>query len=128
MYRHSRLLIALITVPTLASVDCIDNSHYLQVAYDYKEYHDVEHCMCPCEKEYQLLHERGQCPKCLHYRVPREFIIISDVYTPSAKESSYYDVVPQVSLQKFITTYKNRLFPDIQSVTKKNRHCVYAGG
>jgi len=40
--------IILLTTPLLGGPNCMDNSEYLQKAYDTKEWHSVE-CYCRCE-------------------------------------------------------------------------------
>jgi hypothetical protein len=66
-----------------ASIDCLDDSHHLEVKYDTGEYYaiaDSPHgkCYCPCEKMYPIAWKgdgRGKCWKCHHYRVPKKQVI-----------------------------------------------------
>ena len=58
-----------------AQQDCLDNSYHLQQSYDHKNYHYVA-CTCSCS-EYQNFTNRGQCMQCLHYHVPKDWMVVS---------------------------------------------------
>ncbi len=61
---------------------CMDNSYHLTKMFDYKAYHYVS-CNCPCQKQYKILADRGQCTKCQHYRDPKySAIFVNTTSTP----------------------------------------------
>lgn len=69
----------------LAEYGCMDTSYHLAQLNDPKDYYvvtgaDGGPCSCPCSKycaqdKCSLAH--GKCPVCMHYRVPRPYIIVS---------------------------------------------------
>lgn len=59
-----------------AEIGCMDNSKYMDLSdgYDYKTYHYV-YCTCPCNRYAQSFH-RGLCEQCLHFRSPKDLIVV----------------------------------------------------
>lgn len=55
----------LIMHATQASVGCLHNSYDLSKPVDYKAWHSVEDCSCPCEKWYSFA-PGGLCNGCKH--------------------------------------------------------------
>lgn len=83
--------IALIAIQLWATPGCLDNSYHLTKLFDYKNYHYTS-CNCPCEKQYKILANRGQCSKCLHYRDPQ---YIQSLHEPHA----FYFEMPTAHLE-----------------------------
>lgn len=74
------MLITIQFVALRAEFGCMDNSYHMQeaeagVTCDDKKYHYVN-CSCPCD-EYLQAYDRGRCTKCLHYRAPLTYKILS---------------------------------------------------
>jgi len=64
------ILLALLSSPLFASVNCLDNSQHLQEGFDDKEWHSVA-CDCPCEKV-----KGGYCVQCRHLQNASTYTIV----------------------------------------------------
>lgn len=67
-----------------AEIGCMDNSQHTKESFDSKVLYFCD-CNCQCSK-YKLSEDRGQCPKCGHYREPKKFEVIK-----VDKEKKYYE-------------------------------------
>jgi hypothetical protein len=93
-----------ISIRLCAEYGCMDTSYHLAQLNDPKTYHHVTGadggpCSCPCSKycaQYRCSLARGQCPVCMHYRVPRPFII-----TKGTKESQELRTAKAIDQYKF---------------------------
>jgi hypothetical protein len=65
------LTLSLLTTPSFAGLNCMDNSEHLQYGdYDNKEWHSVE-CCCPCT------YIKGRkCVECGHLQKARPWTIV----------------------------------------------------
>ncbi len=69
------MYLLIISSTIFSAPECMDNSYHLKKRCDTKDYHQVV-CHCPCEKQYKILANRGQCMKCKHFRDPSKSSIL----------------------------------------------------
>jgi hypothetical protein len=72
MYKSVRYLICTLVIPCMlyAAPSCVSKSYHLTRPNDPKEYHYVENCNCPCDKQYHI-YANGRCSQCMHLQDPR---------------------------------------------------------
>jgi len=108
------LLVLCINIISLnAQQGCLDNSYHLKQKYDNKNYHYVA-CTCPCS-QYQNFNNRGECMKCKHYHVPKNWMVVSGdkvvmrvQQTKPVRSTEQVAVSPETRavINKMITNYK----------------------
>lgn len=76
--------LGLTAVRMVPEYGCMERSFHTKFLDDPKTYHivvgpDGGPCPCPCTRhcaQYRCLLNRGQCPVCKHYRIPRPYVIV----------------------------------------------------
>lgn len=77
-------MILLVHWQVTAEYGCMAKSSHLEILNDQKDYYyvtgpDGGPCPCPCSRycaQFKRPFNRGKCPVCGHYRVPRPLVIV----------------------------------------------------
>jgi len=82
MKKIALLILSLLTIPLIASLDCISNTNKLRESFDTKEWRSYQ-CACPCKDI-----KAGKCIICCHLQQARPFTVIQQIkksLTPKTK-------------------------------------------
>lgn len=95
------ITLVLLSSPTHASVNCLDNSQHLQEDYDDKEWHSVA-CDCPCT----MIKKNNHCFDCDHLQNASTYVVVLPTKIAlSNTQKIYKPRNPQAIIKKLALKY-----------------------